>query len=275
MGGFFMTELDREFIARHWYADVYEQFENQTNDVEFFLTLLREQTGGTPQNILEVACGGGRISIPLAQAGHKVTGFDADEHMLLRCYRRMKGIPNIRCYKADAVFSDWGGGFDVVVMAGNVLINIESEEDYEAAQRTFSHKAALALKTGGHLLLDFDLHTDASARAVFNGIRESSYFNGTDDMGTTGRTVGYGGVYDPVTRICVGVGHIELTANNGERFIYNQGPWHKHIPTKEMVYGWLNDAGLTVEKSFRNYSAEPLREPEDGYVKATLWARKD
>jgi len=41
--------LDRNFIARHWYADVYEQFENQTNDVEFLLEVLRENTDA-PQN---------------------------------------------------------------------------------------------------------------------------------------------------------------------------------------------------------------------------------
>ena len=94
--------MNKQFIAKHWYAGSYEQFENQTNDVEFLLKVLREQTDGTSQNILEAACGGGRISVPLAQAGHKVTGFDADEFMLLRCYRRMKDVPNITCYQADA-----------------------------------------------------------------------------------------------------------------------------------------------------------------------------
>lgn len=61
--------MNREFIARHWYADVYEQYENQTNDVEFLLRVLREHLDGKAQNILEVVCGGGRMSVPLAQAG--------------------------------------------------------------------------------------------------------------------------------------------------------------------------------------------------------------
>ena len=101
----------RKFISKHWYASAYEQFETQTNDVEFLLQVLREQTDRTPQNILEVACGGGRISIPLAKAGHNVTGFDADAAMLLRCYRRCRGIPNISCWQADALSADWGGGY--------------------------------------------------------------------------------------------------------------------------------------------------------------------
>ena len=266
--------MNKKFIAKHWYASVYEQFENHTNDVEFFLKVLREQTNAEPQKILEVACGGGRISVPLALAGHNVTGFDMDEFRLLHFYRKSKNIPNITCYQADAVNTDWGTGFDVVVMAGNVLINIESETDYAEAQQIFIRNAAKALNHGGHLLMDYDQHTNESARKTFNGLGESSYFTGTDELGTFGRTVGWGGAYDPVTRIHAGIGHWELTTNNGEQFRYAEKPNYKHIPAFSQVCGWLADAGLTIEKSYRNYTDEPLSETEPDYVKATIWARK-
>lgn len=264
--------MDRKFIAKHWYADVYEQFENQTDDVEFLLKVLNENTD-KPQNILEVACGGGRICVPLAQAGHTVTGFDADEHMLLRCYRRMKGLNNIRCFTADATTADWGAEYDVVVLAGNVLINIESEMDYKEAQRAFIKNAAAALRQGGHLYLDFQLLFD-DAR-VFNGLKERSYFKGTDDMGTHGRTVSYGSVYDPVTQLCSGVSHWELTTNGGEDFTVITN-WYKHIPKQAQVYDWLTEAGLTIEKAYKNFSSEPLPEPIDkSTFRATIWACKD
>ena len=263
--------MDRNFVAKHWYADVYEQFENQTNDVGFLINVLNENTD-TPQNILEAACGGGRICVPLAQAGHTVTGFDADEHMLLRCYRRMKGIKNIRCFSADAMKTDWGTGYDVVVLAGNVLINIESDTDYKQAQIEWIQKAARALKTGGHLYLDFQLLFDDNA--VFNRLKESSYFEGTDDMGTSGRTVSYGSVYDPVTQLCGGVSHWELTTNNGEHFVVSK-TWHKHIPKLSQVYQWLHEAGLEVVKAYKNFSLEPLVDPiDETNFRATIWACK-
>lgn len=265
--------MDRRFIARHWYADVYERFENQTDDVEFFLKLLRDQTGGTPQNILEVACGGGRISVPLARAGHRVTGFDSDEYMLLHCYRRMRDLPNMTCYQADATMSDWGEDFDIVVMAGNVLMNIKSDMDYAEAQESFIRKAAAALHSGGHLLIDYDLHSDSSASSFFNRSGESSYFKGTDDLGTRGKTMSYGSVYNPVTRVCAGANHFDLTANNGQRIILSE-VWHKHIPSQEQVSAWLTSAGFTVEKTYRNYTVEPLDQRESGHVRATIWARK-
>lgn len=266
--------MNRDFIAKHWYACIYEQFENQTNDVEFLLNILQKHTDGSPQKILEVACGCGRICIPLAEAGHIVTGFDADEHMLLRCYRKMKGMNNITCYSADALTSDWGLGFDVVVLTGNVLINIETDMDYVQAQQTFIHEAVMALKHGGHLFLDFDLHYDPAC--FFNRLGESSYFKGTDDMGTSGRTVSYGSVYDPVTRICVGTRHWELKTNNGESFVTFSEQWHKHIPSQAQVYGWLSEAGLTIERSYKNYTDEPIPKPIDkSMYRATIWARKD
>ena len=263
--------MNTEFIQKHWYASVYEQLENQTDDVEFLLEVLKQQLGDTPQNILEAACGGGRICVPLAQAGHTVTGFDANEYMLMHCYRRMQGLSNIRCYAADALTEDWGKDFDVVLMAGNILINIKTDTDYAQAQKTFIQKAASALRRGGHLFMDFDLH--GKPVPYFNRLGEGSYFAGTDEIGTKGRTVGYGSVYDPVTQICVGVGHLELTTNTGETIIV-ANRWHKHIPTQAQVYEWIRDAGLEIERSYLDYSQEPIPVPVTQNCRATLWLVK-
>jgi hypothetical protein len=195
--------------------------------------------------------------------------------MLLRCYRRMNGLPNMTCYQADALASGWGTGFDVVVVAGNILINIETDADYAEAQQTFLRKAAASLRPGGHLYLDYDQHSDASAVKFFNRLGESRYFEGSDELGTSGRTVSYGGVYDPFTRIWTGIEHWDLTANNGESFIYSGKPRHKHIPSREQVFGWLADAGLRVERTYKNYTQEPLSEDELDYVKAVVWAVRD
>jgi len=270
-----MGVMNQKFITKHWYANAYEQFENHTDDVEFFLKILKEHKKDNA-NILEVACGGGRICVPLAKAGYNITGFDADEAMLLRCYRRMQGLSNISC-SADAISSDWGHSYDVVVMAGNILINIESEIDYATAQAIFIKKAAAALCSGGHLLLDYDQHSDASAIKFFNKLGEngrlgvdSEYI---DELGTRGKFKNYGGVYDPVTRICTWASHRELLTNNGKQIIEST-VGHKHIPTLHQVYGWLADAGLNVDKTYRNYTDDPLSEQEADYVKATIWAKK-
>ncbi len=261
--------MDRTFIAKHWYAYIYEQIENQTYDVDFLLKVL----GRNPLNILEIGCGSGRIAVPLAQAGHSVTGMDADEYALLRCYRRGIHLPNLRCGKADVIRDDWKTGFDVVVIAGNFLINIESDMDYRQAQRRFMQKASGALLPGGHLYLDFDLSPNPSA--VFNELRESSYFSGTDDLGTYGKTVSYGWVYDPATQICVCAAHWEITTSSGESFIVPDNRY-KHIPTQEEVYSWLAEAGFSIERTYMNYTDQPLTNPIAPETwRATIWAKKE
>ncbi len=264
--------MNRNFIVKHWYASVYEQFETQTHDIDFLFKVLKENTDNKPQNILEIACGGGRICIPLAQAGHTVTGFDADEHMLLNCYKRMQGLKNIRCYVLDATTDDWGLDYDVVVIAGNFLINIESEMDYATAQKNILKNAAKALRKGGHLYLDFDLLYNPIA--CFNQLQENNYFSGTDDLGTTGKTVGYGSVYNPITQICTGANHTELTTNNGEQIIF-PNHWYKHIPTQAQVYKWIEEAGLKIERTYHNYTDEPIPEPViESTYRAAIWATK-
>ena len=71
--------MDQHDLMKHWYAYIYDQQVIQ-DDVAHILSTV----GTAPLNILEVACGSGRIAIPLARAGHSVTGFDIDEFMLAR-----------------------------------------------------------------------------------------------------------------------------------------------------------------------------------------------
>lgn len=53
-------------------------------------------------------------------------------------------MTNIKFYKADALKSDWGKAYDVIFLAGNIMINIETDEDYKETQQLFIHKAANA-----------------------------------------------------------------------------------------------------------------------------------
>lgn len=264
--------MDFEYIARHWYAHWYENTETWTTDVEFLLGVLKGQGVPRGARILEIACGGGRIAVPLAQAGYDVTGFDRDAHMLLNCYRKARGIPNLRCFQMEAEAGDWGKDFDIVVFAGNLLINIESDMDYKASQKLFIEKAAGALKPGGHLYLDFALHFDPLS--VFHDPDGSGEDEHTDDLGTTGRMRGYGSIYDPVTQICAGASHAAFTTNNGESFVISE-LMRKHIPTQAQVYAWIRGAGLEIERAYRNFADEPLPEPiTEGTYRASIWAVK-
>ena len=255
---------DKRQIIDHWFADLYDQEETDTVDVALLLELL----GLAPLNVLDPCCGTGRILLPLAQAGHTATGFDAEEAMLNRLSAKAQGVPRLNFRKMDAVTGDWGQGFDVVVLAGNILINIESDMDYKRAQETFIQKAAACLRPGGYLYLDFDLH--ARPLEVFTLKKERVIFQGTDDLGVSGKCSLLEGRYDTDTQMYWGKGIKELTLPNGEKIVENLQS-SKHIPTLDDVLGWLQACGFEVLIIYGDHEKHPIG-PDTH--RAILYAKK-
>ena len=67
---------EKDIISK-WNSEMYDCNETETDDVEFALSVI----GAEPKRILEIAYGSGRFLVPMAEAGHDVTGLDFDEHM--------------------------------------------------------------------------------------------------------------------------------------------------------------------------------------------------
>jgi SAM-dependent methyltransferase len=257
--------LDKNFIRKHWYADIYEQQVVQRDEVNFILTII----GKEPKNILEVACGGGRITVPLAQAGHKVTGFDSDEFMLEKIPARANGLTNISFYKADAILQDWGKDYDVVVLAGNILLNIESRMPYEQAQELFIRKAAASVKQNGFMYLDFDCYVRPDQTS--DKKHEWTCFEGTDDLGTYGKYIVISGDYDSQTHIDRSFRRYEITPKNGEIFTF-EATSVKHFPPFEQVNKWLEDAGWEIIHLYGSYDKDEMNEKNTGN-RAIIWAK--
>src|ERR671917_2095603 len=74
-----------------------------------------------PSSVLDAGCGTGRVAIELARRGFDVVGVDVDRSMLDRARSKSPDVPWIQRDLADPEF-DLGRQFDVVVLAGNVMI---------------------------------------------------------------------------------------------------------------------------------------------------------
>lgn len=236
--------MNKNHLINHWYAYIYEQQVIQ-DDVDHIIKVI----GTEPKKILEVACGGGRISVPLAKIGHEVTGFDCDDYMLEKMSTKAKGLKNLKFYKADAITQDWGSGFDVVILAGNVLLNIVSDMDYQQSQELFIKKAANCVKQGGYLYLDFDCYDRADETS--DEQNEWICFEGTDDLGTYGKYIVVSGEYDSKTRIDKSYRRYEITPKDGESFVELRTSV-KHFPTFTQVNEWLRLSGLQIERLLAN-----------------------
>ena len=67
------------------YAEFYDLGAGGLGDVPFYLAYARDACVAGVSPVLELGCGTGRVTIPLAEAGHEVIGIDLSEPMLARC----------------------------------------------------------------------------------------------------------------------------------------------------------------------------------------------
>ncbi|QHT60044.1 class I SAM-dependent methyltransferase [Paenibacillus lycopersici] len=257
--------LNEDQIIARWCADLYDQHLFETDeDVRFLLSMLE-----TPSlRILEACCGSGRILVPLAKAGHDAVGFDRDPFMLERLAGKAKDLKNIAWRQADAIAEGWGEGYDVVVLAGNILFNIVADVAYEQAQALFIEQAANAVKPGGHVYIDYGCF--ARPEAVFGQPGARLIWEGTDRAGNTGRMVLLDSAYDAAEGIDRSTRRFDIALSNGEALMKDV-PSIKHYASLEQLHGWLERAGLTVIREFGDYRRNPIGEHTH---RAIIWARK-
>ena len=146
---------------RGWdaYAPFYDWENARTlgrKDVPFWRRMARTTDG----RVLELGCGTGRISLPLARAGVSLVGVDRSEPMLARAARRAGALgplahgrigPQLALVRSDIRALPFGdGAFDVVLAPYGVLQSLIRDRDLKSALES----AARVIKRGGLFGLD-------------------------------------------------------------------------------------------------------------------------
>jgi SAM-dependent methyltransferase len=91
-------------------------------DIKFWLELAGEMSG---RKILEVACGTGRIAIPLAQAGYQVSGIDSSRSMLDEALRKARlASVEVNWVEGDMRHFDLGERFSLIILPSNTLCHL-------------------------------------------------------------------------------------------------------------------------------------------------------
>ena len=105
----------------------YDIEDNSDTGIAFYAALAQE-TGGP---VLEIACGTGRVSIPIARLGFAVTGLDIVPGMLAQARRKSAGLPT-RWVEGDARAFDLGEHFRLIFLTGNAFQAFLTRADQEA-----------------------------------------------------------------------------------------------------------------------------------------------
>ena len=132
--------MPRAHAEGHHGWDAYARFYDWENartlgrrDVAFWRTVAR-QAGG---RVLELGCGTGRITLPLARAGAAIVGIDRSEAMLARARRRVRraGLTGVGLVRGDIrylPFRTQRRRFSAVMAPYGVLQSLLRERDLAA-----------------------------------------------------------------------------------------------------------------------------------------------
>ena len=113
----------------------YDQEDPSDTGVAFYSALAREAGG----SVLEIACGTGRVTIPIAMLGFPTTGLDIVPGMLERAKRKSAGLP-VRWVEADARAFDLHEQFRFIFLTGNAFQAFVTNVEQEALlQRVRAH----------------------------------------------------------------------------------------------------------------------------------------
>ncbi|TNC70387.1 class I SAM-dependent methyltransferase [Rubellimicrobium roseum] len=114
----------------------------------------REEARRAGGPVLELACGTGRLTLPLARDGHEVVGLDASPAMLAAARRKAKGQGlRLSFVEGDMAGFDLGRRFGLVILSCNSLAHLTRTADLRACLRTVRRHLA----PGGRLAFDVAL----------------------------------------------------------------------------------------------------------------------
>lgn len=140
------------------------EYGDYADDIPYYLARL----GSIPGPVLELACGTGRVTLPLARAGYDITGLDFSEDMLGLAQEKASAA-NLH---ADWVWSDCrsfrlGRLYSRILLPFNSLCHLHDRESVEACfSRVVEHLAVngqfiLDLANPSYELLTCDLDDNA------------------------------------------------------------------------------------------------------------------
>ena len=102
-----------------------------------------------PESVLDAGCGTGRVAIELAARGVDVVGVDLDGAMLAGARSK---APALTWIDGDVETIDVGREFDVVVMAGNVMIFVQPGTETAVVANLAGHLAPEGVLISGFQL---------------------------------------------------------------------------------------------------------------------------
>lgn len=235
-------------------------------DLDLYLALAAR----TGHPIVELATGSGRIAVPLAAAGHRVTGIDLDPAMLDRARTRAEAAGQGTADRLSLVAGDLfttttpgAGGFGLAILALNSILVLGGPRQQGRAVRVLAD----LLAPGGIAVVDAWLpHPDDLAR--YDGRLSLEWLRRDPESGRDVVKLA-SAWYDETTR-AVTLTTIFDEAGPGEPPVRWTRVDSLHLTSAAELRREAEDAGLVLEVMAGDYDLAPIAPGDD---RAILVAR--
>lgn len=224
-----------------------------TDDIPFYLGAARKYGGP----ILELACGTGRISIPMAGEGFDVTGLDISGPMLDRAREKAAdaGV-SVDWVEADCRDFDLGRKYGLVILAFNALAHIHDHESIDG----FLGCVRAHLKQTGRFVIDiFNPRLETLIRDPSERYPVAEYAD-PDGRGTV--VVTENNVYDKASQINRIKWYHQVTGRPGE--VVRELNMRIFYPQE--LDGLLRGKGFVIEHKYGDCDRTPFSSPSPKQV---------
>jgi SAM-dependent methyltransferase len=233
-------------------ANLYDLFPFE-GDLPLYLDLAAAQGG----QVLEIACGSGRVLVPLVKAGHQVVGLDASPHMLALARAKLEAAGPAVMARANLVQGDMrdfqlGRTFDLAIVAVKSFAYLVQRADQ---QRTLATVAA-HLRPGGLLAMDF-LHPSPAWLLEPPGSLRQDLVQHIPERGLTLARTETAVSTDLAAQVRVIRSAYEIVADDGsvtKRFV----EWPYRYTYRFEAELLLQQAGFEIEAVYGGYQREPF-----------------
>lgn len=243
-----------------WVASLYDTYVTATSDLPFFL---REATA-TDGDVLELMCGTGRVSVPLAAAGVHRTCVDGSAGMLTRLREKLaaRGL-SAHVVQMDVRQLDLGKRFDLVILPFNSFGELTALADQQAAlTRIYDH-----LHPGGRFIAT--LHNPHVRRQSLDGqLRLVGKFPRTEQPGTL--LVWAIATYDATSHLVQGSQFYEEYSDTGVLERKRMLDIAFALLARDEFEALATAAGFAVTGLYGNYDWSPFDEETSPFLIWTL-----
>ncbi|MDP7514787.1 MAG: class I SAM-dependent methyltransferase [Dehalococcoidia bacterium] len=244
------------------WAEWYDVFYSTAgvDDVEFYMDLA--VLSGGP--VLEIGCGTGRVSLPIAAAGVDVVGVDFSPAMLAKARERARETSDLggsfEFVQGDMRTLSLGRQFPLVIIPARTLyLALTSEEQVESLRRAASHLGPGGLLAFNMFVPDSELVSDTAEFRVTMGEAINP---------VTGFRCVLSGVNrpDPIAQTIHNIQTVEeLDDNGGVLRTVDLDVNIRYLFPSE-VHVMLEQAGLVADQVFGDFNGGPLDEDSEEMV---------